>query len=521
MSELYVPSKDTFKFINFLKGAGIEQFASAEIHYKQADIYFSKHKRAALQVFRGAGKSTLLEWLILYTAALGYLPNFGPVRFLMFCGDREDNGVKNFFRNMSSKIETSAFLGELIKIKRVINNEMELVNLKGVQMNIKGYGLATGIRGVRYNNARPDICVLDDVTPDDAAKSEAVRKEVESNFYRKIVPALEPKHRMFFVGTPICEGDLLDQFSKNKRWTFYSHPIAEKFPCKKEEFRGGWESKFPYEEVEDVYESMKESGKSQVFYQEYMLERVDKDNLLVESEDLKWYDLDLIRNRRQLYNFYIATDFATSSKKSADFSTLGVFAFSHDQKWYLVDGYCKKQNLEDNINDLFKYSYKWKPLSVGIETSGQQGGYISIIEQRQLERNIFFNLASKRNSKEVGIRPVSDKLSRFITGVQPRFNSHKIWLPKLDYIEKTEPDLAALVKELITELDKLTLSGGVGKLAHDDAIDLLNQLSEMDTFYPSDTSSHIIETSVNEHGEIWEVFGKESSFENTNKSTVF
>ena len=156
-------------------------------------------------------------------------------------------------------------------------------------------------------------------------------------------------------------------------------------------------------------------------------------------------------------------------KEDADYSTIGVWAVGSDGSWFLVDGQCKRQSMMDNLEDLFRYAHKWKPLSVGIESSGQQGGFLSIINEMMMEKNIWFTLAKKRGSKEFGIRPTKDKTSRFVTGVQPMFKQGKVWLPKPELI-KDKVYLMGLVDELVNELSKFTLAGGVKALAHDDCV---------------------------------------------------
>ena len=41
-----------------------------------------------------------------------------------------------------------------------------------------------------------------------------------------------------------------------------------------------------------------------------------------------------------------------------------------------MDGICKRQGMDKNIDDLFVLAQKYKPLSVGIEVTGQQEGFI-------------------------------------------------------------------------------------------------------------------------------------------------
>lgn len=518
----YIPTAEAVKFITFIRAANVEDNSNAEIHYKLADKYFSKDKQILIEAFRGSAKSTMMEWLVIYIAAMGNLQNFGNVNFIAFIGDSMENGTKNFFRNIVGKIDRSEFLKQFIKINRKTDSEMELVNVDGVELNLKGYGASTNIRGVRYKGNRPDIVILDDITTNDAINSETIQNTINDNFYKSVLPALHPtRYKIFFIGTPISERDIIHQLSNNPKWVVHKFPIAEEFPCTKEEFVGNWEDRFPYEAVMDKYETYRSAGKAQDFYQEFMLEITDLTTLLVEEDDIQWYDPSIVRKNKHNYNFYISTDFATSTKKSADFSTIGVWAVSSNNDWLLVDGQCIRQTMQENIDDVFRYVKKWDPISVGIENSGQQGGFISIMQEMMLKRNTWFTFAKKQGSKDLGIRPLKDKVHRFVTGVQPKFKQNKIWLPKPELAMQTSPRLFELVQEMCHELSRFTLAGGVKALAHDDAIDLLNQLSEMDIFAPSDSveNGHIEVTS---DGLIWEsVWAEEDEEEYSGGSTIF
>jgi len=304
------------------------------------------------------------------------------------------------------------------------------------------------------------------------------------------------------IGTPISERDIIHQLSNNASWAVHKFPICEQFPCIKKEFAGAWTDRFPYEAVLEKYEMYLNAGKAQDFFQEYMLEITDLTTLLVEEDDIRWFDLKFLAKNKHLYNFYIATDFATSTKKSADYSTIGVFAVGSDDNWLLVDGQCKRQGMQENLEDLFRYVHKWKPMSVGIESSGQQGGFISIIQEMMMQKNIWFQIAKKQGSKELGIRPNKDKVHRFVTGVQPKFKQNKVWFPKPELI-KDKPLLGALLEEMVHELSRFTMAGGVKALAHDDAIDLLNQLSEMEIYTPDGSISEEGKSFVTDDGLIW------------------
>lgn len=468
----YHPSLESIKFIGFLRASGNEEFASPELHYKMADKLFSGNKEdlnMLIECTRGAGKSTIAEYAVIYAAALGEWPGFGKCPFIIFLGASAEGNVKQFMKNVASKISNSTLISSVLEVKRQTDKELELVNKAGVKMFIAGKGMNVNWRGARSPEGdRPSLLLADDVLHNDSATSEAIRDTIETNWFASALPALAPKHKVIYIGTPIGENDLLNKLKNSGAYSVVRFPLCEKFPCEESEFKSVWPERFTYEYTNSMYKQFSASGKAQLFYQEYQLEITDLSTLLVDEEDIQWMDPSSIAKNKSNYNFYISTDFATSTKKSADFSTIGVWAINNNNDWMLVDGQCLRQTMQENLDDLFRYVQKWSPLSVGIESSGQQGGFLSIIQEMMAKRNVWFTLAKKPGSKEPGIRPVKDKMHRFVTGVQPKFKQNKIWFPKPDLLKGTNIRLLELINEIVAELSRFTLAGGVLALKHDD-----------------------------------------------------
>ena len=530
VSAPYAPSDEALKFIAFLRATGNEDNASPEFHYRIADALFSDDKKdwnLVIECLRGAGKSSLVEYATIYVTALGFWPGFGPVSFIAFLGASQDGNVKQFFKNVANKIERSNFLRSLITVTRQTENELEMSNADGKLMYIIGKGMNQNFRGLRSSGKgnsgqRPTVVIADDVSSDEVMTSEAVRSTIETNWFSSVLPALDPKrHKVIYIATPLMEEDLLHKLKRSGVYRVEQFPLCEKFPVEEEDFKSVWPDRFSYEYAANLYTQYLKAGKAQSFYREFLLDVTDLSTLLVEEDDIRWFEPKLLMKNKHLYNFYVSTDFATSEKKSADYSTIGVWAIGSDGSWFLVDGQCKRQSMMENLEDLFRYAHKWKPLSVGIESSGQQGGFLSIITDMMMQKNTWFQLAKKRGSKDFGIRPTKDKTTRFVTGVQPMFKQGKVWFPKPELI-KHQPYLLALVEEMVNELSKFTLAGGVKSLAHDDCIDLMNQLSEMDTFTPDDSLGEDGKSVIDEDGHIWtSVWADLEPDEYKSGSTVF
>lgn len=338
----------------------------------------------------------------------------------------------------------------------------------------------TGIRGVKEMGTRPQMAILDDLVSNDDSRSPTVIQAIKDTVGQAIKYALHPKKsKTIWLGTPFNANDPLYEAMESGAWDVSVYPICEKFPCTREEFKGAWEDRFDYDYVEAMYQEALAQGMVNGFYQELMLQIMSDEDRLVVDGDLRWFTLKNLMDNKNNFNFYITTDFATSEKQSADFSFISVWAVNNKGNYFWVDGICKRQTMDKNIDDLFLFANKYKPMSVGIEVSGQQGGFIPWIEKEMMTRNIYFLLASSSNESKPGIRPHGTKLERFNI-VVPDFKLGRFHFP-------VEKKLTIPVKEMLLEISQASIGGLKSK--HDDAIDTISMLSLMQIWLPSEESN--------------------------------
>jgi predicted phage terminase large subunit-like protein len=322
------------------------------------------------------------------------------------------------------------------------------------------------------------LALLDDLISDSDARSATVIADVEDTVYKAIDYALHPNRRkIIWSGTPFNAKDPLYKAVESGAWKVNVYPVCEKFPCTREEFRGSWEDRFNYDYVKRQYDKAVKIKKIDTFNQELMLRIMSDEDRLIRDCDIGWYKRSSVVNNRGLFNFYITTDFATSEKNSSDFSVISVWAYNNNGDWLYVDGICKQQLMDANIDDLFRLAQEYMPQSVGIEVSGQQGGFIPWIRDQMIIRNQYFVLASDNNSGSEGIRPNTNKLVRFNVMV-PMFKMNKILFPT----ERRESP------EVVEALEELTLAAVGGfKSKHDDFIDTISMLGSLTPWKPTQT----------------------------------
>lgn len=498
-SSSYKPTEFALTFMNFIKlvnGKEGEQNKTPPVHLAMLDKIVSPIQRVANLCYRGSGKTTLFgEYFFPYLGVFGYLPNFGRVPAAIYVSDSMDNGVKSLRKNMEFRYKNSEFLQEWIPKATFTDNYIEFTNREGAQFGLKMFGAKTGLRGTKIFGKRPPIAVLDDLVSDDDSKSRAAMLAIKDTVYKGIDYALDPTRRkIIFNGTPFNSEDILIEAVESGAWDVNVWPVCERFPCEREEFRGAWEDRFTFDFVKKQYDDAVLTGKVAAFMQELMLRITSEEERLVQDAEIRWYKRQALLNAQSSFNFYITTDFATSAKQTADFSVISVWAYNANGDWFWVDGICERQTMDKSIDDLFRLVQLYKPQQVGIEVTGQQGAFISWLQNEMITRNIWFNFASSEKSNTPGIRPVVDKLTRFNL-VVPWFKAGKMYWPE-------EMRSSIIMGQFMNQIRLVTQSGIKGK---DDCIDTISMLGYLKPWKPSESmpvTKQEIDVFEEEYGDI-------------------
>lgn len=476
---LYIPSEFALTFMNFIKlanGAQGESHKTPPVHLMMLDKTVTGHDYIANLCFRGAAKTTLFfEYFALFLGVFNALPNFGTVDGMIYVSDSMDNGVKSARKNIEFRYYASEFLQEWIPDATFTDNYIEFENKQGGRLGIKMFGAKTGLRGTKIFGKRPVICVLDDLVSDDDAKSKAAMIAIKDTVYKGVNHALDPTRRkVIFNGTPFNKDDILIEAVESGAWDVNVWPVCERFPCEEADFVGAWEDRFTYSYIKAQYEMAEKTGKLAAFYQELMLRITSDDDRIIQDAEIKWYDRTKLLAMKSVFNFYITTDFAVSSKQTADHSVISVWAYNANGDWFWVDGICERQTMDKTNDALFRLVQEYSPQQVGIEVNGQQGGFIKWLQQEMMNRNIWFNFASNKPSNEPGIYSMGDKLAR-LNVVVPWFKAGKMYFP-------SEMKTTPIMGQFMQELRLATMSGLKGK---DNCLDTISMLGALRPWKPS------------------------------------
>ena len=489
----YTPSAFSIKVVNFIKlvNGGAEENKTPPVHFKMLDGLCNDKVYIANLCFRGMGKTTLFcEYLILYLAVFQHLPKFGHLNTAIFVGDTVDNGVKSLRKNLESRYQRSTFLKEVIPSVNFTDKYIEFTNAKGQKFGLALFGATSGVRGIKIFGKRPELAILDDLVSSSDAESKTILDSIKTTIYSDLTPILHPTHKkIIFNGTPFNKNDPIYEAIESGVWHANVYPVCEHFPCDRADFAGAWGDRFTYDSVLETYNLMVNTGKVKFFRQEYMLRITSEEDKFVTKDLIRWFKTRDILKEANKYNFVITTDFATTTSARSDYTAIGVWALDHLGNRYLVDGVIGRFLMSANFQHLFRLVKKYNPMLVGIETSGQQGAFISLLQQEMIHRQLWFTIAKGKDSSKLGIPSTLNKMERFKL-TEPAWRSNKFYLP--EDLKHTQ-----LVQEIEEELNLVTKDGIKSK--HDDALDMISQLEQIWLPIPSTEGSFAKSIEQEEH----------------------
>ena len=131
-----------------------------------------------------------------------------------------------------------------------------------------------------------------------------------------------------------------------------------------------------------------------------------------------------------------------------------MWAVGHNNDIFLLDLCLRRQEMEDQYNEVFRMVNYWtrhnsRGITAGIETDGQQKSHILALKERMIKRNEFFTIGSQKGAK-IGSEGILSRLEggskhwRFRM-MLPYFQNKKIWFPR--ELEDT-PDMRELMDEI-------------------------------------------------------------------------
>ena len=407
---------------------------SPDFHYDMADHLMNKDlKQVNIIAPRGHAKSSIVggvfpRWHAMFDK--------GP-KLIVLISRTQDHAVK-LLGTIKDVLDYSQNFRQLFgywgmnSARSWSKSEIELKD--GTMIVCKGTGQQ--LRGIKHGNQRPTLIILDDPEDENNTKTAEAMEHNLRWLLQSAIPSLDPeKGRLAIIGTPIHQRCIVETLKDMSGWgnLLYKPNLDTNTAL--------WESWHPISKLRQKKKELESINRVSVFYREYMCEVVGDEDQLFKESYINYYDGKLIHDEegnafikltylnhkdideQRPVNVFMGVDPASSTRQTADFSTIVPVAIDNEGNRFVLPYYRKRATPMSLAEGIIEYFKIYKPEKVRIESVGYQEMLREYVRARCDEKGIFIS------GLEIKESPRNSKSSRLET-MEPYFAQDKFHMRK-------------------------------------------------------------------------------------------
>jgi predicted phage terminase large subunit-like protein len=433
-----------------------------DCHMEWWDMCTSPHSFVAIAAPRGHAKSTAIT----HSYTLANLC-FQQRNFILVVSDTETQ-AKNFVQDIKRELLENEDLRQVFGIKELIK-DMEtdfIVKFNNDRLaRVIAKGSEQKLRGVKWNNKRPDLIICDDIENDELVMNEDRRKKLRSWFSGALIPCRASKGIIRVVGT-ILHADsqlerLMPKIRKNKalgeleitplmiRNSLRDYWYAAKYKAHNPDFSYIlWPQRWTKEKLIHERGMYEAQGDLEKYSQEYLNVPIDESTAHFRSSDIVPMEK---ADRESLKVYYIGVDLAVTLDSHSDFTCFVIGGVDESGTINIVNVIRERMESPDIVETILRLNKKYDPQYFFFEKGMLTNSILPILEERMMQEDNYVSYQTHMR--------VVDKI-QFSQSIKIRMRTHLVKFDKeADWYFDLEDELL-----------------GFPRKAHDDQVDALSML---------------------------------------------
>jgi phage terminase large subunit-like protein len=410
-----------------------------------------------LRVFRGGAKTTRLRIFNARRIAYGFS------KTILYIGAAEDDAIRSiqWLRNAIERNKLYANTFGLRPGRKWEETQLEVIQeVEGVVRStiwVKAAGISSSIRGINFDDYRPDSIILDDIVTDENVITEAQREKTNDLVLSAIKNSLasevdEPNAKMVMSQTPIHKNDVSARAAEDPQWATAVFPCWTKdtMDSPVDEQVSSWPEMFPTETLRADKRAAIARNKLSLFSREMECRLIAPEECAFKSEWIQYWDdplewsgafcilaIDPVPppSDRQLAEGLKKKDYEAISvvgRKNGKYAVLACVANrGHDPDW--------------TLNQVFRLASLFRVVKIVIEAVGYQRTLKYMLEKEMIRRMMHYpvipikaDMRSKFNRIVSGLHSPLQRGLLYLHRSQSRLIQQIISYPKVDFDDDIE-----------------------------------------------------------------------------------
>ena len=394
-----------------------------------------RHRLVNLEMWRGSGKTSKLR---IFTAKrIAY----GISRTILYVGSNEGSAIRSiqWLRSAiepkmgADGVERPPLFAQVYGLSLAKRGEEQLQILQRIpglperSVWILGVGVTGTVRGINFEDYRPDLIVLDDIMTDENSQTEEqcgkITNLVMGALVNSLTPATEePNAKLAHLCTPLDPRDVSSQAKESPAWH------TERFGCWTEatedldvdEQESSWPERYPTSKLRQDKLDALATNKYSLFAREMECRLITTEKAAFRSGWLKFYDsvpkgstnvlaIDPTPppSERQTANLF----------RDKDYEALAVVG-RRGGDYYLLD-YQQSRGHEPNwtIHKIFDLAQRWRVQRIVVESIAYQRMLKWLLEKEMQRRGIYYIVKDTKVGGKSDRRPKFTRITDALSGV--------------------------------------------------------------------------------------------------------
>jgi len=408
------------------------------------DLCCSEHPLVAIAAPRGHAKSTCVSHAYVLAAAL-----FRDRRFILLVSDTETQAV-NFLNDIKQDLKDNEDLIELFGIKgfkKETETDIVVEMQDGHTFRILVRGAEQRVRGLKWNQMRPDMIVCDDMENEELVYNKERREKFKKWFNGALLPCRAKHGIVRVVGTVMHLDSLLNNLLPEdsaktsriealKTFSVKAKPVwlSVRYRAHNEDFSEIlWAEMYDREFFENKRQDLVDQGIGEIYAQEYLNYPIDESTAYFKRADfleIMALDLKAIKYKEKQLNYYVGVDLAVSTTERTDYSAFVVVAVDDKGIVNVVDVRRERLDGIGIIEELFSIYQRYKPDWFVMEKGTIKSSLWAFIKVEMIKRGDYLNFIFKTANKDKFTRARSIQARMRAGGV--KFDKTADWYSTLE-----------------------------------------------------------------------------------------
>lgn len=408
-------------------------------HLEWWELCASDNPLVAIAAPRSHGKSTAVTQAYTLSAVL-----FRERKFVVLVSDTETqatlflNDIKEELRNNDDLVELFGIKG----FKKDTETDIIVELNDGYCFRILVRGAEQRVRGLKWEQLRPDLVVCDDLESDEQVLNKDRREKFRKWFYGALLPCLSRQGIVRVVGTILHLDSLLNRlmpedsdkysiieplktYSRNKKATWTS----VRYRAHNEDFSAVlWPTRWSAESLFKERQRYLDQGIPEVYSQEFLNYPIDEATSYFKREDfyeIPKFELNAIERNEKNLIYYAAVDFAISTKERSDYTVIAIAGMTDAGIMYIVDIRKGRWDALQIVDEMFAVQKKYQPQLFVTERGAIEKAVGAVLRSEMNKRNVYMNLYPMTPTKDKQTRARSFQARLRAGGV--KFDKSAVW----------------------------------------------------------------------------------------------